>query len=226
RNFKGNFIYIASDTFLGLNLITTIDLSANFLKEIPIFGQNNLINLKYLNMSSNKIKRIEPNSFRQLISLLELDLAKNEFSTLPALAFDGLFRLQQLKLNEQLFLREIQSGAFSGLASLEVLNLSCSRILEYIDKDAFEVSHALRVFDVSFCALKTFPPTLFDWKRVAELYLHGNPLHCNHELLTFLPDVLRLRSIHDVICVTPHELYNISISSLVMITCDYKKKKK
>uniref|UniRef100_A0A0R3RP55 LRRCT domain-containing protein n=1 Tax=Elaeophora elaphi TaxID=1147741 RepID=A0A0R3RP55_9BILA len=97
---------------------------------------------------------------------------------------------------------------------LEVLDLSDSNLLEYIDEDAFEVSDALRIFNVHSCALKTFPPTLFDWKKVAELYLHGNPLHCDHKLLTFLPDVLRLRSIHNVICATPTELHNVSISSL------------
>ncbi|KAM3724332.1 Insulin-like growth factor-binding protein complex acid labile subunit [Dirofilaria immitis] len=202
---------IGTDTFIGLYLITAIDLSANFLTKIPNFG---LPSLKYLNISSNKIKQIESNNFRQLISLVELNLAKNEFSILPTSAFDGLFRLQQLHLNDQWYLRRIENGAFSGLASLEVLNLSHSHILEYIDKDAFEVSQALRVFDVSSCSLKTFPSTLFDWKRVAELYLYDNPLHCDHKLLTFLPNVLRLRSIHNVICVTPDEFHNISISSL------------
>ncbi|EJW73916.1 hypothetical protein WUBG_15174 [Wuchereria bancrofti] len=49
---------------------------------------------------------------------------------------------------------------------------------------------------------------------VAELQLNGNPIHCDYKLLAFLPDVLRLRSIHNVICVTPDELHNISISSL------------
>uniref|UniRef100_A0A915Q0Q8 LRRNT domain-containing protein n=1 Tax=Setaria digitata TaxID=48799 RepID=A0A915Q0Q8_9BILA len=208
---------IPSDTFLGLKLIKAIDLSSNLLKEIPTFDQNNLVNLKYLNMNFNKLREITPHSFRQLLSLLELDLARNEFSVLSASAFDGLFHLKELKLSEQMYLRKIQNGAFSGLASLEVLNLSHSQILEYIDENAFEVSHALRTFDASYCSLKTFPSGLFDWKRVTELRLHGNPLHCDHKLLSFLPDILRLRSIHNVICASPNDLYNISISALVSV---------
>uniref|UniRef100_A0A1I7V8D7 Leucine Rich Repeat family protein n=1 Tax=Loa loa TaxID=7209 RepID=A0A1I7V8D7_LOALO len=205
-------------TFIGLKKLEKLIVAGNqitYLNDGPL--SRILPNLRTIDLSKNMIttlKKIESHNFRQLQSLLELDLTDNEFSILPALSFDGLFRLKQLKLSEQQYLREIQSGAFFGLASLEVLNLSYSNLLEYIDENAFEVSHALRIFNVRFCALKTFPPTLLDWKRVAELHLYGNPFHCDYKLLTFLPDVLRLRSIHDVICATPDELRNISISSL------------
>lgn len=81
--------------------------------------------------------------------------------------FDGKEKINEILKFISVNLNYIyfQSGAFFGLASLEVLDLSDSHLLEYIDEDAFEVSHALRIFNVGFCALKTFPPTLFDWKR-------------------------------------------------------------
>ncbi|VDM99915.1 unnamed protein product [Thelazia callipaeda] len=190
----------------------------NFLIGIHSLQQNGLKQLEYLNISHNKIRKIESNNFQSFDSLLELDLAANEFSVLLTSTFSGLVRLKKLNLAEQRCLRRIQTGAFLDLTSLEVLNVSYSPTLEYIDENAFIVSTSLRIFDANFCALKALPYRLFDWERVSQLNLYGNQFHCDRKLLTFLPTILHSKSIKRVVCASPRELVNRSISSLVRLS--------
>uniref|UniRef100_A0A915BTZ8 Uncharacterized protein n=1 Tax=Parascaris univalens TaxID=6257 RepID=A0A915BTZ8_PARUN len=76
----------------------------------------------------------------------------------------------------------------------------------------------LRSFDISYCAFRSLPPTLLDWSRLKTLHLSGNPFHCDQELISFLPGVLRQLDIHNATCSSPKELIDEDIASLETLT--------
>ncbi|VDN84706.1 unnamed protein product, partial [Brugia pahangi] len=171
-------------------------------------------NLQYLNISHNLVQRIEPSNYRSLSLLRELDLSFNQMMELATSSFDGLNSLEILQMTNEPYLHSIKLNAFSGLINLRKLNLSSCHILEKIDENAFEYGDRLEILDLSNCQLKRLPQKLVAWTNLKSLHISGNPLHCDCDMLSFLPEVLRKFPINAT-CFTPPWLFDKNIMQLL-----------
>uniref|UniRef100_A0A183V962 Leucine-rich repeat-containing protein 32 n=1 Tax=Toxocara canis TaxID=6265 RepID=A0A183V962_TOXCA len=220
-NMSNNIVQKVSSMHLRfLPTLEVLDLSWNSITEIGTSSFEGLSSLRYLilahqqNLRAIHVQKVSSMHLRFLPTLEVLDLSWNSITEIGTSSFEGLSSLRYLILAHQQNLRAIHLNAFSGLTSLTELDLSSCRALESIDKNAFESSLALRSFDISRCAFRSLPPTLLDWNRLSTLNVYGNPLHCDIELLSFLPRVLRQLDIHNASCFSPTELRDQDIASL------------
>ncbi|CAG9537450.1 unnamed protein product [Cercopithifilaria johnstoni] len=205
-----NLSSIEADTFASLTSLKRLDLSSNSLVEQSFNGLNSL---QYLNISYNLVQRIITSNYRSLSLLRELDLSSNQMMELPASSFDGLNSLEILRMTNEPYLHSIKLNAFSGLINLRELNLSSCHVLGKIDENAFEYDNQLEMLDLSNCRLERLPQKLTEWTNLKSLYIFGNPLHCDCEMLSFLPEVLRKFSINAT-CFTPPWLFDKNIMQL------------
>ncbi|KAK6100657.1 Leucine rich repeat family protein [Brugia pahangi] len=205
-----NLSTIGSDTLVSLTSLKNLDLSSNSFVDLSFNGLNNL---QYLNISHNLVQRIEQSNYRSLSLLRELDLSFNQMMELATSSFDGLNSLEILEMTNEPYLHSIKLNAFSGLTNLRKLNLSSCHILEKIDENAFEYGDRLEILDLSNCQLKRLPQKLVAWTNLKSLHISGNPLHCDCDMLSFLPEVLRKFPINAT-CFTPPWLFDKNIMQL------------
>lgn len=204
---------IMPNAFGQQSYLKRLGLGSNQIASLPEASLYGVTSLQHLNLSNNLLERTPVLGLRSLNSLLRLDLSKNLFIELTTSSFDGLSSLESLTLSHADNLRMIHLNAFSGLPGLREMNLSsCSR-LEYINENAFEYSDRLRVLDLSNCALKSLHPKLLKWKKLETLRLSGNPMRCDCELLSFLPNVASKLNV-EAACATPSHLASKNISAL------------
>lgn len=128
-----------------------IDLSFNYLKDIPrdLFQQNG--NLIFLILNKNKISSIDDDAFRDLDNLRVIYLNDNE-------------------------LVQIRSRLFQGNSKLRTIRLNNNRI-EFIHSNAFQQQHNLIECDISNNRLTHFHfDMLQSAKNLKKLYLAENRL--------------------------------------------------
>uniref|UniRef100_A0A915PSI7 LRRCT domain-containing protein n=1 Tax=Setaria digitata TaxID=48799 RepID=A0A915PSI7_9BILA len=207
---NNNLSVILPETFGALASLKFLDLSYNSIIDLPFSGLNNL---QYLNASNNMIHHVISSNFRSLSSLRELDLSSNLIMELSTSSFDGLNSLEVLQMTNESYLHSIKLNAFAGLVNLRKLNLSACQILGKIDENAFEYDDHLEVLDLSNCRLKRIPQKLLQWTNLKTLHIFGNPLHCDCEMFSFLPEVLQKLSINAT-CFTPPWLFGKNIMQL------------
>uniref|UniRef100_A0A0N5ADB9 LRRNT domain-containing protein n=1 Tax=Syphacia muris TaxID=451379 RepID=A0A0N5ADB9_9BILA len=193
--------------------LLNLNLSSNLLTNIDDSVFAATLHLKQVDLSNNLIRTISTLGLRQLYTLEELDLSWNGIEVIGTSSFDGLRSLKKLRMQHLRELRSVQMNGFSGLSSLEQVDLSYCYLLKTVDDNAFETSDKLQSLDLSFCNLQRIPPNLVNWLKLQTLRLNGNPVHCNDEMLDFLPTVLK--HFHMALsCSSPSEFSHQDIATL------------
>lgn len=114
---------IGPRAFVGLESIKEIDLTYNYLENVPS-ALLHLRNLQKLFLGGNDISTIATNSFHSLTSLEKIVLDYNELSSIENGAFAGLEEsLKELELHGN-YLQQIPSAALKPLRKLLFLKIS------------------------------------------------------------------------------------------------------
>ncbi|XP_035671362.1 uncharacterized protein LOC118412548 [Branchiostoma floridae] len=95
-----NRLNLTKDSLRTWRLLTTLDVSENSLREIPVGTFSSMFRLKALNISGNLIHRLTAETFKGLASLHVLDLTGNNVNDVSMDAFQGLPDLYKLNTNQ------------------------------------------------------------------------------------------------------------------------------
>ncbi|XP_063218736.1 uncharacterized protein LOC134528998 [Bacillus rossius redtenbacheri] len=145
--------------------------------------------LTSLSLSHNSIVRVDKFAFQNLTNLTELDLSYNQLTSdqLTADVFKGTYApseyqplqaMRVLKLGNNA-LHMLHSDLFVHLPELEVLLLEKNEfyVLDHVTVMALSSLPNLKVLDLSYNDMRTFPDTLLHSTRLlARLSLEGNQL--------------------------------------------------
>ncbi len=128
---KNRIKEINENSFLSLKNLKYLDLSENNISSLNfLFGTYTSLNLSF-----NSIEVITPGSFKNLTSLTSLDLNGNIIEIIELNTFEGLNNLVFLSI-ENNYLKIIASNSLSSLHLLETLNLNNNEIfyIEHLPK--------------------------------------------------------------------------------------------
>lgn len=137
---------IHKNAFIGLENLEELDLSYNYLEDVPD-AIKTLNNLKKLILLGNNIMRLRSGSFNGLHSLIDLNLNVNEISVIEEDAFKGLestVRDVRLHYNN---LNTLPNVPLRKLKHLSFLVISRNNI-KNIPKDAFNGMNRLKILEL------------------------------------------------------------------------------
>ncbi|XP_022651225.1 toll-like receptor Tollo [Varroa destructor] len=110
----------------SLNMLRSLDLADNEIREIANVSYHGLEQLYALNLMGNKIRNISQGAFTDLPSVRILNLASNDIRTIEQGTFDDVSGLHYLRLDSNAI--EDVNGLFSNLHDLIMLNISVNRV--------------------------------------------------------------------------------------------------
>ncbi|XP_038054232.1 insulin-like growth factor-binding protein complex acid labile subunit [Patiria miniata] len=122
----GNIHSIADDALRNTPKLKRLNLSFNYLNEIPTAVSAG-ISIKELIMPYNNIRSLHSDDFANLTQLEILDLDNNFISSLPSGVFSHLKKLAILYLSNN-SIRSLSGAIFGNLSKLEELHLTHNRI--------------------------------------------------------------------------------------------------
>ncbi|CAG2055020.1 unnamed protein product, partial [Timema podura] len=153
-----------------------LDLSENFISEIPNVAFKAFTNLKFLNLSSNLIQ-VEDDAFEGLENLESLSLKDNNILLIPASALGRLPHLSVLQMD---FNRVAAlSGDILRSVAGQVTSLSLARnVVRELPQAAFQEFKNLVTLDLTGNLLNTISPSTFTGLKqsLQTLYLGQNRL--------------------------------------------------
>jgi len=147
-------------------------LAANLLQNITcddIRSLALLTDLEILDLSGNNIAILLSGTFKAMSRLRYLDLSKNKLELLLPRTFYGLANLEVLLLNDNKALSSVSDGSFANLSNLKYLFLYGCSLAGIRSKARSGRSK-----------LNDYLPTL------RYMWLFGNPLNCDCELIPLL----------------------------------------
>ncbi|VVC97269.1 protein artichoke [Leptidea sinapis] len=169
----------------ALPRLKILDLSKNFLREIPRGALRGHASLELLHLNENKLKFIEPDSFVAMPALRELHLSNNYLSDETNEGpFWNLPSLKGLDLSNNFFQR-LQPKLFYSLSALRRINLSSNK-LTVIDPITFVDCTLLEYINISSNALVSIHPATF--RNLVNLYEIDAS---SNRLVEFLPGLPR-----------------------------------
>ncbi|XP_048463477.1 leucine-rich repeat and transmembrane domain-containing protein 2 [Rhincodon typus] len=109
-------------TFINFTTLEKLDLSNNFLDQLPANVFDYIRNLTDLNLRNNSIRSLDKSIFYKTTNLQRLDLSVNGLSQIPLLLFDEMQNLTWLNLEENR-MPNLEREAFEPLELLRQLQL-------------------------------------------------------------------------------------------------------
>lgn len=134
---------ISKNDFLEMQLLKTLNLGFNELKQIPYDAFVELKNLETIYLDGNKIQSLNIAVFQNSRSLEKISLSYNKLENLDEV-FDNLFQLREIYLNDN-HLKNIKIN-FKKLENLELVDLrrnsdicvKCERQKKSVKDEAYE----------------------------------------------------------------------------------------
>jgi Leucine-rich repeat (LRR) protein len=169
-------------TFNGLTKLTRLEMWRNEISDILPDTFDDMINLEYLNLNNNRIERLDSALFSGLFELQHVDLSANKLQYFYPHTFLGVPIIKSLKLarNGELQIptdRHFINSHFLLELDIARCNISSLSVETFANVSALEwlkLSHNnLKTVDINI--LRALP-------ELSELYLCGNPLHCDCQL--------------------------------------------
>lgn len=179
---------ISSSVFKSMFAVTILNISHNFLDEIPPFTFADGKVLEILDISYNILEKIDGKIFSGLVSLKTLDLSNNNITTIEKNAFVGLQSLETLKLCNN-SLGTLDPSLF-GKIPIKFLHLHNNQLVNF-DLASFNIS--LDTIDLSNNRLTDYTQS--------EEYMAKNIILNHNELtkLTLSEPVYSLEAHHNKI---------------------------
>ncbi|XP_053603949.1 protein artichoke-like [Plodia interpunctella] len=233
--------FIPQKAFSGMLKLMSIDLTSNYIEDIPSYSFYGLPLMK-LNIKGNVIRDISDSAFSSLeLSLSEIDLSENNLTAFPIASLSKLRHLRTLRLawNEMSSFPIVEN---SDLIALEYLDLN-SNNFEFISEDclkfcpslvrlsfhfnfihnihyrAFYSLAELKNIDLSHNRIKILNPNLFhNNKKIEYIDLSHNHLHHIHGLFSNLPSLGEVYLSHNNILDVPIDSFfnSYKISSIYL----------
>lgn len=115
--------YIADEAFAQLTNLIELDLSHNFIQQVPTKSLEPLRHsLRKLSLAYNSIHVLDSAAFSSLTKLSSLDLSNNQLSQMRTNSFYGLSELRELKLNENR-LSQLPMSVIGDLREFVIIDL-------------------------------------------------------------------------------------------------------
>ena len=183
---------IESGAFYGA-VSNYLDLGSNDLSDLRGDMWDGMNDTYFLNLGSNKLTEVRKDMWGYgLDSLDALRLSYNRIARIHTGAFTSLLRLRDLELRVNL-LTEIDRNMWIGINILRYLDLGSNQLSNIAHKSlpklAPESSLYLDRNNLTTLSLGIFDPNKYKHRgghpRRLYLYIHRNPLHCDHGLCWF-----------------------------------------
>ncbi|XP_076345557.1 uncharacterized protein LOC143244543 isoform X2 [Tachypleus tridentatus] len=178
--------------------VITLDLSSNYISELPNFAFRHLPLLEDLNLEKNIVKYLPPKVFEGLFHLKVLHLNDNKISHISEGSLSNLQNLQRLWLDGNL-LMEIPVVALAKVPHLQALNLAANKIqtvpdyafenltdlvvlilqrnnIKVIEEKAFHGLYSLKVLEINSNKLEKFPVAIKSLPHLRELTFADNKI--------------------------------------------------
>lgn len=127
HNYIGELPQDADSVYGNLTALRTLDLSGNLIRSVCGYPFRTLSALRLLNLSANAIEVISVDGLRGPELLQSLDLSANNLTELPDRVFVPLVSLQHLNLSGNK-LRTLADGCFGSLLRLQQLDVSWNQL--------------------------------------------------------------------------------------------------
>ncbi|XP_071106136.1 insulin-like growth factor-binding protein complex acid labile subunit [Haliotis cracherodii] len=138
---------VADKAFVGIESLEELDLTFNWLKEVPS-AIKDLYNLKKLTLRLNNIKSISSNSFLGMSTLRELDLSDNGGLTIEEGSFNGLQKSLVSLSMRTCQLDDVPTAGLQSLTALKTLNVGYNPLVD-MSSTSLEGSYCLESLDIS-----------------------------------------------------------------------------
>ena len=132
---QNNINSIATQSFLALNNLQTLDLSYNQLHRLSTRLFDGLVSLVSLNLTGNPLINLEPLAFHDLHLLPLLDLSDMTINKIHDYTFLGLHSVEVLILTNN-DIKELTGESFNGLSNVTFLELT-SNPLNKVKRQSF-----------------------------------------------------------------------------------------
>ncbi|XP_041469788.1 protein artichoke-like [Lytechinus variegatus] len=140
--------------------ILNLDMSSNFISNVPPASFWGFSKLKVLHLSRNRISSITRESFCHLQSLLELDISFNRIASLPQKTFACMPGLKKLNMSNNL-LQAIFPDSFNDMPSIQEVYLTHNSIKDLNSKRQPWNLETLHSLDISSNVITTIGNEIF-----------------------------------------------------------------
>ncbi|XP_037048049.1 uncharacterized protein LOC119082600 isoform X1 [Bradysia coprophila] len=171
-----NLTVFRPNVFNDIATLTTLNISNNHLKSIVADGRSvfhSLVNLVELDLSHNYIDDLPHRVFNGLTELKYLSLAHNRLNLIPFQIFKVLTNIEVLDLSHNRLVL-FSDNFFMSNKKLQVLLLN-NNIIERLSTNALFGLRGLHTLDLSSNELITIDRNAFDNLPLLQLNLSGNP---------------------------------------------------
>ena len=199
----------------SFEFLETLNISSNFLTSLSF--DLPLPHLKVLDLSNNFLPELPLNLFEQSTNLEYLDFSGNYLEYLNKKAFEYVQNVQSLLINNQKNLVKIHHNTFDDLVKLRRLSMNSCTNLQEIPQDIFKNTKNLQFLDLQHNSLSNLRFLTHLNTNDLQLLLEGNNFNCGCNDLTNIEKLENQKNIQRFTCLNLKVLQNerVSIKNII-----------